>query len=58
MKDMLQKTGAPQKDDVLFTSGGKVGVVYHKKDESPVYVQGGAVLYVKTSTSNLLDGSF
>ena len=52
------KTGAPQKDDVLFTSGGKVGVVYHKKDESPVYVQGGAVLYVKTSTSNLLDGSF
>ena len=52
------KTGAPQKDDVLFTSGGKVGIVYHKKDESPVYVQGGAVLYVKTSTSNLLDGSF
>ena len=43
---------------MLFTSGGKVGVVYHKKDESPVYVQGGAVLYVKTSTSNLLDGSF
>ena len=32
--------------------------MYHKKDESPVYVQGGAVLYVKTSTSNLLDGSF
>ena len=52
------KTGAPQKNDVLFTSGGKVGIVYHKKDESPVYVQGGAVLYVKTSTSNLLDGSF
>ena len=43
---------------MLFTSGGKVGIVYHKKDESPVYVQGGAVLYVKTSTSNLLDGSF
>ncbi|WP_366248136.1 restriction endonuclease subunit S [Terribacillus aidingensis] len=52
------KTGAPQKGDVLFTSGGKVGVVYHKEDESPVYVQGGAILYIKTSTSKLLDGSF
>lgn len=52
------KTGAPQKDDVLFTSGGKVGIVYHKMDASPVYVQGGAVLYVKTSTSVLLEGSF
>ena len=52
------KTGAPQKDDVLFTSGGKVGIVYHKMDDSPVYVQGGAVLYVKTSTSVLLEGSF
>lgn len=52
------KTGAPQKGDVLFTSGGKVGVVYYKEDNSLVYVQGGAVLYVKTSTSEKLDGSF
>lgn len=52
------KTGAPQKDDVLFTSGGKVGVVYHKEDNSHVYVQGGAILYVRTSTSENLDGSF
>jgi type I restriction enzyme S subunit len=52
------KTGSPQKGDVLFTSGGEVGVVYHKEDKSPIYVQGGAILYIKTSTSKLLDGSF
>lgn len=52
------KTGAPEKDDMLFTSGGKIGVVYHKEDNSLVYVQGGAVLYVKTSKSKILEGAF
>lgn len=52
------KTGAPEKDDVLFTSGGKVGVTYHKIDNKPVYVQGGSILYAKTSTSNKLSGIF
>ena len=52
------KTGAPEKDDVLFTSGGKVGVTYHKIDDNPVYVQGGSILYAKTSTSNKLSGIY
>ena len=52
------QTGFPQKGDVLFTSGGKVGVTHHKEDDSDVYVQGGAILYVKTSTSEILKGSF
>ncbi|MET1122963.1 restriction endonuclease subunit S [Priestia megaterium] len=52
------KTGAPQKDDVLFTSGGKIGVTYHKTDDNPVYVQGGSILYAKTSTSNKLNGIY
>ncbi|WP_406589698.1 restriction endonuclease subunit S [Bacillus atrophaeus] len=52
------KTGAPENDDVLFTSGGKVGVTYHKIDDNPVYVQGGSILYAKTSTSNKLSGIY
>ncbi|PFI49907.1 hypothetical protein COI73_08140 [Bacillus cereus] len=52
------KTGAPEKDDVLFTSGGKVGVTYHKIDDNPVYVQGGSILYAKTSTSSKLSGIY
>ena len=53
-----RKTGAPHKGDVLFTSGGQVGIAFLKNDENPVYVQGGAVLYVKTSISDVLDGSY
>lgn len=52
------KTGAPEKDDVLFTSGGKVGVTYHKIDDDPVYVQGGSILYAKTSKSSKLSGMY
>ncbi len=52
------KTGAPEEDDVLFTSGGKVGVVYHKVDDNPVYVQGGSILYAKTSKSSELSGTY
>ncbi|MGE1198141.1 restriction endonuclease subunit S [Priestia megaterium] len=52
------KTGAPQKDDVLFTSGGKIGITYHKIDDNPVYVQGGSILYAKTSTSDKLSGIY
>ncbi|ALC85730.1 hypothetical protein AM499_07775 [Bacillus sp. FJAT-22090] len=52
------KTGAPEKDDVLFTSGGKVGITYHKIDNEPVYVQGGSILYAKTSKSSKLSGMY
>jgi type I restriction enzyme S subunit len=52
------KTGAPEKDDVLFTSGGKVGIIYHKIDDDPVYVQGGSILYAKTSKSSKLSGTY
>lgn len=49
-----EKTGAPEKDDLLFTSGGKVGISYYKEDDKPVYVQGGSILYAKTSSSDNL----
>ncbi|MGP4116979.1 restriction endonuclease subunit S [Levilactobacillus zymae] len=52
------KTGAPSQGDLLFTSGGKVGTTYLKTDESPLYVQGGAILYIKTSASKLLSGAY
>ncbi|WP_201723139.1 restriction endonuclease subunit S [Exiguobacterium sp. KRL4] len=52
------KTGAPSRGDLLFTSGGKIGVTYYKEDDSDVYVQGGSILYAKTSESEHLDGRF
>ena len=52
------QTGAPSMGDVLFTSGGQVGITFLKEDDSPLYVQGGAVLYVKTSSSKNLCGQY
>ena len=52
------RTGAPQKYDVLFNGGGEIGKAILKKDNLPVYVQGGAVLYVKTSESDYIKGEF
>lgn len=52
------KTGAPELGDVLFNSGGNIGTAILKSDDKPVYVQGGAVLYIKTSTSKKLDGMY
>lgn len=45
------KTGAPELGDVLFNSGGNIGTAILKIDDKPLYVQGGAVLYIKTSKS-------
>ncbi|PKX61709.1 restriction endonuclease subunit S [Latilactobacillus sakei] len=52
------KTGSPKKGDVLFTSGGTIGIPTLKKDDSLIYVQGGSILYAKTSNSVKLDGRF
>lgn len=53
-----KKTGAPQKGDLLFASGGDIGLTFYKRDNSPVYVQGGSILYVKTSENKILSGLF
>ena len=52
------KTGAPELGDVMFNSGGNIGLAHHKTDNSPVYVQGGAILYARTSQSKNVDGSY
>ena len=53
-----ERTGAPNKNDVIFNGGGEIGKAVLKKDDSPVYVQGGAVLYVRTSESKHLRGDY
>ena len=53
-----ERTGAPNKNDVLFNGGGEIGKAVLKEDDSPVYVQGGAVLYVRTSESEHLRGDY
>ena len=52
------QTGAPAKGDVLFNGGGEIGCAFFKEDDAPIYVQGGAVLYVMTSVSEKLDGQY
>ncbi len=53
-----EQTGAPSKGDVLFNGGGEIGKAILKNDDCPVYVQGGAVLYTRTSSSEKLDGAY
>jgi type I restriction enzyme S subunit len=52
------KTGVPERGDVLFNSGGDIGFSILKTDDSPVYVQGGAILYARTSQSKEIDGGY
>ena len=53
-----KQTGSPAQGDVLFNGGGEIGKSILKRDNTPIYVQGGAVLYVRTSDSTLLDGEY
>ena len=52
------KTGAPAQGDVLFNGGGEIGKALLHSNNKPIYVQGGAVLYARTSVSESLDGQF
>lgn len=57
-EDYKSKTGAPERGDVLFNSGGNIGLSLLKTDNAPVYVQGGAILYARTSQSKEVDGGY
>ena len=52
------KTGAPAKGDVLFNGGGEIGKTMLNSSDSPIYVQGGAVLYARTSVADSLEGQY
>ena len=52
------RTGAPTKNDVLFNGGGEIGKSLLITDEKPINVQGGAVLYARTSKSRELVGQY
>lgn len=52
------RTGVPTKDDVLFNGGGEIGKSLLITDKKPIYVQGGAVLYARTSKSRELVGQY
>ena len=52
------RTGAPTKNDVLFNGGGEIGKSLLITDKKPIYVQGGAVLYARTSKSRELVGQY
>ena len=51
-------TGAPEPGDVLFNGGGEIGKAIVNYRPTPIYVQGGAVLYAKTARSTLLHELF
>lgn len=52
------QTGSPEKGDVLFNGGGEIGKAILKQNSSPIYVQGGAILYARTSHSKSLLGIY
>ena len=52
------RTGSPAQGDVLFNGGGEVGKTMLNTDNEPIYVQGGAVLYARTSVSKVLNGQY
>ena len=52
------KTGSPVRGDVLFNGGGEIGKSLFINTDQQLYVQGGAVLYARTSESKRLDGVF
>lgn len=51
-------TDAPECGDIIFNGGGNIGFAIEKVDNSPVYVQGGAILYAQTSKSNILNATY
>ena len=51
-------TGAPEQGDVLFNGGGEIGKTMLNTGNKPIYVQGGAVLYARTSASKMLNGRY
>jgi len=57
-EDYKSKTGAPEYGDVLFNSGGNIGLSLLMTDNKPLYVQGGAILYARTSQSKDIDGGY
>jgi type I restriction enzyme S subunit len=52
------QAGAPISGDLLFNGGGEIGKAVLKRDDKPIYVQGGAVLYVQTSSATELVGEY
>lgn len=52
------RTGSPAQGDVLFNGGGEIGKTMLNTDNEPIYVQGGAVLYARTSVSKVLNGQY
>ena len=52
------KTGAPTKNDVLFKWWWRNWKKPFNTDKKPIYVQGGAVLYARTSMTNELVGQY
>ena len=52
------RTGAPEQGDVLFNGGGEIGKTMLNTGNKPIYVQGGAVLYARTSVSKMLNGRY
>ena len=53
-----KQTGAPVKGDVLFNGGGEIGKAVIYENIESMYVQGGAVLYARTSDSKFICSSY
>lgn len=55
-EDLVKKSGRPQKDDLLVTGGGSIGIPFLIKNDDPIYFKDADLLWFKSAGK--IDGSF
>lgn len=55
-KELSSKTGCVQKNDILVTGGGSIGIPYLVKNDEPLYFKDADLLWLKNG--NIINGNF
>lgn len=55
-EDLVKKSGRPQKDDLLVTGGGSIGIPFLIKNDDPIYFKDADLLWFKSAGK--IDGGF
>lgn len=55
-EDLVKKSGRPQKDDLLVTGGGSIGIPFLIKNDQPIYFKDADLLWFKSAGK--INGSF
>ena len=55
-EDLAKKSGRPQKDDLLVTGGGSIGIPFLIQNDQPIYFKDADLLWLKSAGK--INGSF